>query len=294
MKITFKELVEEHYGVIREELHPELKDVLNEPENDRDRNVHMKHYQNKLNNFSRKVKDLSKRGEHSGLEEGTPKKGSSRAVFFPAEHKHITIDGEHAEQKTAVKIAFPGALDKHTGDNRLLGEHQNAVESDHFTNSNYSVLNHTHSNHFEYNPHGITAPVLDHHEDHHWLEMAHADKLTAKKFTELTKTESHPKGLKFDHFTQALKNDHEAAHGYHSGNDEFDHVRDHPLYETAQDFMHSTGNHPGDLRMQNMGVWKHPISGKEHPVIRDFGFSNDIAKLYTTAHRNRAKQTRGW
>jgi hypothetical protein len=292
MELTFKQLVEQHYGALTEELHKELKDVLNAPENDRD-HVYGKLHQRKLNNFASKVKDLAKRGEDTGLEGGAPKKGSSRAVYFPTDPKHITIDGHPAEQKTAVKVAFAGALDKHTGDHRLLGEHQNGVEADHFTRDNYSMLRNTNGHHYEYNPHGVTAPVLDHHEDDHWLEMGHADKLTGKKFTELTKTESHPKGLKFEHFHEALMNDHNAAHGNHSGTDAHDHVREHPLYEHMQDFIQTTGNHPVDLRLQNMGVWKHPVSGKEHPVVRDYGYSNDIAKLYTKGRMNSMKATRG-
>jgi hypothetical protein len=293
MKITFKQLVESHYGVLTEELHQELKDVLNAPETDRS-GTSGKLYQRKLTNFSAKVKDLSKRGEDTGLEGGTPKRGSSRAVYFPTEPKHITIDGAPAQQHTAVKVAFAGALDKHTGDSHLLGEHQNIIESDHFTRDNHSMLRHTNDHHYEYNPDGVTAPVLDHHEDGHWLEMAHADKLTGKKFTELTKTESHPKGLKFDHFHEALKNDHAAAHGEHSGTDDHDHLREHPLYQNTQDFIYNTGNHPVDLRLQSMGVWRHPVTGKEHPVIRDYGYSNDIAKLYSKGGQNSMKANRGW
>jgi len=136
----------------------------------------------------------------------------------------------------------------------------------------------------------VTAPVFDNHPDHHWLEMGKADKINKSKFKELTKTETHPKGLDFDHFTTALRNEHAEAHGQKTyENGEHDHLRTHPLYEATQDFMHSTDNHPGDLRLQNYGVWKHPVTGKEHPVIRDYGFSNNIAKLYTEGRRNAVK-----
>lgn len=274
--------------LLTEALHKELQDILDEPENNRD-TTYGKTNQKKLNKFSSKVRDIANSGGDSGLEDSKPKKGSSRAVFFPKEHKDIVIDGVPAKQKTAVKIAFHGHLDKHTGDTHLLGEHQNAVESDHFTNKEYSVLSHDEHNKYHYNENGVTAPVFDHHDDNHWLEMGHADKLTGKKFTELTKTESHPKGLKFDEFHEALQNDHKMAHGNFSGVDNHDHIRSHPLYENMQDFMHTTGNHPADLALRNMGVWKHPVTGKEHPVIRDFGYSNEIDKLYTKAWRNKYK-----
>lgn len=301
MLITFKELLEQ--GFITEELHSELKGILNEPENDRESGGYTpgKLWQKKLTKFSAKVKDLSKRGEDSGLanvglagSKPIQKNGSSRAVFFPAEHKHITIDGVSTHMPTAVKVAFPGQLDKYTGDSHLLGEHQNRVESDQYSNNEYGVLHHTSGGRpgdidFHHNPHGVLAPVLDHHEDHHWLEMAHAGNITGKGFTELTKTESHPKGLKFNDFRQALLNDHAAAHGQHSGNDEHDHLRTHPFYEGMQNFMQDTGGHPADVNLGNLGEFTHPVTGKKQVVYRDHGFHEDIAKLYTKARRNMYK-----
>lgn len=283
---TFAQILKENNIILSEEMHQELKDILDSP------TTSIKGRNSKLNTFTGKVQDLAKRGEDNGLEDGRAKKGSSRAVFFPKEHKEITIDGVKTRAPTAVKVAFPGALDRHTGSDRLLGEHQNEVEADNYSRQSYSMLRHQPEkgeHHYAYNDEGVTAPVLGNHEDHHWLEMGKADKMSAGKFKELTKTESHPKGLKFDEFTTALQNDHAAAHGHHSGNDGLDHVREHPLYENTSNFINDTGNHPGDLRLQNYGVWKHPVTGKEHPVIRDYGFSNEISKLYSKGWQNQFK-----
>ncbi len=30
----------------------------------------------------------------------------------------------------------------------------------------------------------------------------------------------------------------------------------------------------------NMGVWTHPVTGKQYPVIRDYGYTHDVAREY--------------
>lgn len=290
--ITFKELLAQK--LITEEIHKELQSIIDEPEAERGERPAFFAHQNKLNTFTKKFKTLVKNGEDTGLEDGTPKKGSSRAVFFPKEPRKIHIDGKEVDQHTAVKIAFPGALDRHTGSHMLLGEHQNEVESDHYTRQAHSMLVEGKEGHFTTNEDGVTAPILGTHPDNHWLEMAKADKMSASHFKKMTKLPSHPKGLDFNKFVGSLQKSHNEAHGvqgYSSVSDEeHEHIMQHPLYQNTEDFMHSTGNHPGDLRLQNYGIWKHPVTGKEHPVIRDYGFSNDINKLYSKARQKQRAQ----
>jgi len=285
--ISFKELM---CNIITEEIHKELQSILDAPENDREYKPG-KTTQNKLNNFTKKFRELTKNDIDTGLVDGKPKKGSSRAVFFPHTPKDINVDGQDTKQHTAVKIAFPGALDKYTQDTHLLGEHQNRVESDHFTTHNYSMLHQNEDGSYTSNPDGVTAPVFENHDQNHWLEMAHADKLTGAKFKDLTKIASHPKGLDFNKFVDTLQHDHYQAHGekrFGSATTEAerDHIRQHPLFENTQDFIYNTGNHPGDLRLANYGVWKHPVTRKEHPVITDYGYSDEVNKLYVKAKRN--------
>ena len=286
--MTFKELVEQ--GYLSEALHQELHDIIDRPEQERGSSTSAKLWNPKLNEFTKKARALIKDGQDTGMESDKPKKGSSRAVFFPTEHKPIHIDGVSTKQPTVVKIAFPGALDRYSGSSRLLGEHQNSIESDNFTKARHSVLSPDYEKgegHYKYNEHGVTAPVLGEHPDNHWLEMGRAEKMTGKKFKELTVTDSHPKGISFKDFSTALQNDHQEAHGQHVGYDGLDHVRRHPLFRHMQDFVNETGNHPGDLREANTGVWKHPVTGKEHIVATDFGFSNDVSHLYAKAFRNK-------
>jgi hypothetical protein len=290
--LTFKELINQNY--ITEELHQKLKDVLNAAENNRDSSEYSKLHQNKLNNFTKTFRGLVKKGEHTGLvspdgKKLVTKKGSSRAVIFPDEPKRIHVDGKEVDQPTAVKIAFPGSLDKYTGDHRLLGEHQNAAEADGYAQQSHSILRETHPGHYETNPDGVIAPVFDHHEDHHWVESGKVNNITKGRFKHLTKTESHPKGLDFDKFTDTLQHDHAQATGSrHYGNtthEEREHIRQHPLYDNTQDFVNNTDNHPGDLRIQNYGEYTHPVTGKSIPLIRDSGFNGFVHKLYNTARR---------
>lgn len=285
--ITFRELIDNN--IITEEIHKELQSILDQPETDRGDYPAVMRHQNKLNTFVKKFKSLSANNEDTGLQDDKPKKGSSRAVFFPSEARQIHIDGKPAAQHTAVKIAFPGTLDRYTGSNKLLGEHQNEIESDNYTRKAHSMLVEGKEGHYTTNEDGVTAPVLGSHPDSHWLEMAKADNMTGAKFKSLTKTDTHPKGLDFKKFVDVLQHGHAEAHGQRHYTDmmghEMDHIRQHPLFQNTQDFMYATDNHPGDLRMQNYGVWKHPVTGKEYPVIRDYGFSNHIAGLYTKARR---------
>jgi len=299
--LTFKELINQN--IITEEIHKELKAILNEPESERGERPAVYAHQKKLNRFTAKFKQLVANNEETGLEEEDgkpvkPKKGSSRAVFFPNKPKQIHIDGKPVEQYTAVKIAFPGKLDKYTGEPKLLGEYQNEAESDYYTRNNHSILSEDseHPGHYHTNEDGVTAPVFSTHPDDHWLEMAKTNKMTKAKFRSLTKHPSHPKGLDFDKFTDTLKKDHADAHGqpYYSGttDEEMDHIRQHPLYEKTQDFIYNTDNHPGDLRLPNYGVWTHPVTGKEHALIIDGGFNGANAKRYVDAQRKEAEMKR--
>jgi hypothetical protein len=274
-----------------EAIHQEIKDIM-------DDNTYS--HKSKLSRVTAKLRDFSSKGIDSGIENSTPKKGSSRAVFFPKEEHEIQLDGKPAKMKTAVKIAFKGTLDAHTGSHMLLGEHQNEFESSHYINSNYGIISKNHDGHYETNKHGVLAPVVDTHEDHHHITMGHARNMSKLDFKNATKTESHPKGLDFDKFHAHLMHDYHQAHGtrnYSSNltneeHEEHEHIASHPLTDKVKDFVYSTDQHPADLVKGNWGMWKHPHTGVEHPVIRDFGYSHEVSKLYNTAIKNH--QSKNW
>jgi hypothetical protein len=275
------------YQVITEELHPDIKSIL-DSESIPSHQV--------FKTVSKKLSVLGKTGQDSGIEEGSPKKGSSRAVYFPKDHKDITVDGVKTKTPTAIKIAFEGQLDKHHGEDTLLGQDQNHLESDHHINNTYGVLGH-HNGEIRTNHDGVLAPVFETHPEGHHLEMGRVEKYNAKDLANHTKNEDFPKGLKHDQIVDSLKHEHSMAHGNRSHSIEpkdHDKITEHPFVSNMISMMHDSGMHPGDLSPRNMGIYVHPVTGHRHPVIIDYGFSNDIAKKYHKARMNISKSQRGW
>ena len=245
--------------------------------------------------MSKKISDLGKQGIDSGIEDGKPKKGSSRAVYFPKDHKEITVDGTKTKTPTAIKIAFEGQLDKHHGEDTLLGQDQNRLESDHHINRNYSVLSYDHEGHYKTSHHGVLAPVFDSHSEGHHLEMGRVEKYNAKDLANHTKNEDFPKGLTHHQIIDSMEHEHRSAHGQHSYEPkDHDKIVEHPYVSNMISMMHDSGMHPGDLAPRNMGIYVHPVTGHRHPVIIDYGFSNDIAKKYRKARHNMAFGKNNW
>lgn len=280
---TFLDFYEEHYQILSEELHKHLQSILDEPETS---STSLDASQ-KMNRFTKAARGLIKKGEDTGLTEDKPKKGSSRAVFFPKEDKPVTIDGTPTKAKTVVKIAFPGHLDRYRKyHERLLGEQQNDVESDPFTSNTHGMLRENDDGTYSTNPHGVLAPVLGRHPDHHYLEMGHVSPMKKSDFQRLTRTESHPKGIKFDEMYDALNREYHNAHGstYYSGkkvsDEEHERIMRHPFVEHMNNMMNDTAFHPADINPKNMGIWRHPVTGAEHPVISDYGYTTQIAREY--------------
>lgn len=269
---------------IMEKVHQEIKDIMD--------NVDIP-VSRKLSAISTKTKSLIKSGQNTGMESDKATKGSCRAVFFPKEHKEITVDGIKTKTPTAVKIAFAGTLDKHHGESTTLGEDQNAMESDHYVNRTYGILHHAdgnyHSSHDDSG--GVLSPVFETHPEHHHLEMGRVDKCDAKSIADATKTKEFPKGLKHDEIYSAMMHEHEMAHGQgkhytEEHNDKMDNIKQHPWVNHAISMMHETGMHPGDMNKRNMGIYTHPVTGKKHLAIIDYGFGSDIAKKYQKGRKN--------
>lgn len=265
-------------------VHPELQKILDDDVNNK--------WNQKLTRVSKKLRDLTSRGESTGIQDDKPKKGSSRAVFFPNHPKQVDVDGNVVPAQTAVKIAFKGWADPHTESDKLLGEHQNEIEGDHYLHKQYSVLQPIGEGKYKTNEHGVLPPLYDSHPDSHWIEHGFARNMTKKDFKEATRDKNNPKGLDFDSVQKHLENEHSLAHGmrekWNIDEETNNKISEHPLVDSLRNAMLDGGLHPGDNRLQNWGMWKHPVTGKEHPVLRDFGFSNEIAKLYGKARRGRA------
>lgn len=292
-KDLIQEAYENMYGksvILTEAVHAAIQSIMDSSDI---------HPREKLNTVAKKVRELIKSGEETGLESDKPKKGSSRAVFFPTEHKELTIDGVKTSSPTAVKIAFPGVLDKFHSEPTIMGEDQNAIEADNYINKQYGILSRNNvTGEYKTNQDGILAPVFSTHPENHHLEMGRVEKFNTKDFTEATKHPDYPKGIKPTEFKEALEYQHNMAHGQkhyseHNYSDaHLEHISNHPLVQNAIDMMHDTGMHPGDVSPRNMGIYVHPVTGKRHPAIIDWGFSNRIAKKYTEARKNMYSKNR--
>lgn len=262
--------------IISEEIHQDIHNVLNGPQDARF----------KLKSMSDRIRSLVKSGQDHGLEDAKPKKGSSRAVFFPKEPMKLKIDGQDTHMHTALKVAFPGELDKYAKHGEsLLGEEQNRVEGDHWANSQYGVLRQgDRHDEFHTNEHGFLAPVLHSHEEGHYVHMGKIEPIKAGEFKQHTKAPGFEKGITHDEMYDYLHHHYNAAHGQSYGGktkpERLEQLEEHPMLERMHDWMLNTGAHPGDLNKRNMGVWTHPVTQKKHIVVSDFGFTGDVAKMY--------------
>jgi len=295
--IDMYNIVEAYTGMyprlIVEEFHPQIQEIM---DND---SIPVA---NKLNMVTAKARNLIKAGVDTGMESDKPKKGSSRAVFFPKTPKRLTVDGHDVNAPTAVKIAFSGQLDKHHGEDSLLGEDQNQKESDHHINRTYGILKYDRGDHYESSNHesgGVLAPVFGTHPEHHHLEMGRVTPAVSSDIAEATRTKEFPKGLKHEDIQSAMKHEHESAHGSRNNYSEettekMEKIKEHPWVEHAISMMHDSGMNPADLNKRNMGIYHHPVTGKKHLAIIDYGYDSEIAKKYTKARINSARKSRGY
>jgi hypothetical protein len=280
--------------IIMESLHPELMDVIKQPSGDT--NISLK----KQTLITKKVQELTKAGQKTGIEGNMPK-GSSRAYLRHEELHDTVIDGQPQKIKIGTKVAISADLDKYHNktmhDGKGLGELQNEAEAgDHYVNSRYRMLieDSMAPNKFTTNKeNGIFPPLISHdHESHQWSQVGHADDITENDFRKLTETKKFPKGISHREFYTTLNRQYDRNNGKYwagmpSTESHMDHIETHPLLTKFMDYHGNTGHPSRDLeQIQNMGVWTHP-DGSKHIVARDHGFSNEVALAYQTAHKKK-------
>lgn len=285
---SFKDFLQ---NIIFEELHPELQSIVSAKSSGK----------SKQTQIANKVKELTSKGEKTGIEGNMPK-GSSRAYLKHEDSHKIMLDGKPAMVPVGTKVAIRSTLDRHHNskeyDGHSLGALQNKAEGgDHWVNQQYRVLNeHPHKDgvYKTNTEHGIFPPLIAHdHEHHQWSKVGHVKDISKEDFKNLTKTESHPKGITHKEFTDSLERFHDRNNGkYWEGNEahekHLDHIDEHPLVQKFQDYHGNTGNPPHDYRqIKNMGVWHHP-DGSKHIVARDHGFDTDVAHAYRKARQKAA------
>jgi hypothetical protein len=283
--------------VIMESLHPELRNIIQQKDT----------HKNKKNLIVKKIKELSERGEPTGVEGNMPV-GSSRAYIKHSDPTPIKIDGQDHFIHFGTKIAITSKLDryhdKHEYDGMSLGQMQNYHENnDYYVQRRFRVLvpKEGEKNSFITNhEHGIFPPLLEHDTQHHnWSDVGHVDDISKKQFRNLTKTPEFPDGIKHEEFVDALIRDHNLANGKHwfrtkEEESRLNKVSEHPLFQKFVQYHRETGNNPYDYQqIKNMGIWTHP-NGKQFIVARDHGFANEVAEAYRNANIKKRKNTQGY
>lgn len=283
MLTNFKEFLS---NLIVEELHPEIQDIVKAKSG----------YKTKQAVIAKKVKDLTARGERTGIEGNMPK-GSSRAYLKHDEPIDLKIDNKPAKMHIGTKVAITASLDKYhpkeEHDGMNLGAMQNQAEgAGHYVNDKYRTLRKEDNGSYTTNKeHGIFPPLVDHDFDNHeWTQVGHArDIKNADEFKSLTKSESHPNGISHKDFVDVLNRYHEQGNGkYWQQSDarerHLNNVLENPVVQKFTDYHGTTGNPTYDyMQRKNLGVWTHPVTGENHLVARDHGYSSEVQAAYTWA-----------
>lgn len=254
--------------VINEELDKELSDMLNTP-----------------GFASDKIDNMIKAGH---TETG---KGSSRSYFKLKTPKKIILDGQEVSIPHGVKISRPNNLDSfHT--NESFGKTQNKNEASSQYSPHAVIVPHpSKEGEFITNPHGVLAPVFSHNKTGSWLEMGHVTPMSEKSHDERYKlmhdddfpNTTHDNVITaINHFEALKQNSNHEIHPYYKQI-----LRKHKLAKGISYLVAHTDLCGYDLPESNWGVWKHPITGKEHPVVLDYGGSTELLKNYNTARINR-------
>lgn len=289
MPISFSE-----FSLFTEELHPELQKIVQAPST--------LHGTPKQTRISKKIRELSLRGEETGIEGNMPK-GSSRAYIQHKEELPINVDGKIYHVKTGTKIAIRHPLDKHF-DREKWGHashghmHNNHENNDSFVDREYRILTENDDGSYSHNPSGIFPPKFDHDYDNdEWSHIGHAENINNKKFKELTKNEDYPNGIEHKHFLGALIRSFDNIHGkYHPDTPEnekkLDHAENHPLTQSFLDHQNTYSASPHDYNIRNMGAFK--VGNKEHIVARDHGFGNDVMRAYADSRKRASSGKRGY
>ena len=253
----------------------------------------------------RQVGDIiTNHGEVPGFEQDKIASGSSRMVLISNGNNTHIVDGiPTIVDKSAVKVVRKAPLDGiHMGvlgNTEALGTKQNKAEngtidktSGQEINNKYRVWVKGDDGNYTTNEFGVFPPLFYHdHKNHQYSEVGYAPRIeSGTKFTELTKTESHPEGIVFNDLIEALQREwHKSRGDYHKPSPKvtarLDAVTSHPLFKTLLEHQIETGTPPMDYSQQaNWGVWSH--RGKEYLVVVDHGYSDEVREAYKVARAN--------
>jgi hypothetical protein len=238
----------------------------------------------------------------------------TKNITEPDKTNTIILDGKETEIPTVFKVAQPAPLDeahKSLGNKDPLGTMQNKAENgtkDPKTgvekNNKWRVTVKNSDGTYSTNENGIFVGLHDHDDkEHRWSEVGYARRIkSGREFTKLSRSDSHPDGIVFHHLIRALEREwHKSRGAYHdtgpANEARLDAVTTHPLFKTLLQHQIETGTPPMDYSQPgNWGVWKHPHTGKEHLVIVDHGYSEEVQQSYKAARLadHKGKEDEEW
>ena len=276
-------------NLIVESLHPELQNIVSTSVNTRRKKQQL---------LADKIKELTLRGEPTGIEGNMPQ-GSSRAYLRHSEPHIMSIDGVPSQIPVGTKVAIRATLDKyHRSQDHgglSLGRLQNESENnDSYVNDRFRVLTKRGDNNYTTNDEGIFPPLIEHDPNHEWSMVGHSRDIGPGEFRKLTKTDTHPKGISHEEFVDALSRDYNRGNGRYwklsnDNENKLDHIESHPLVQKFLMHQRETATPPYDYRQRkNLGIFEHP-NGTKHIVARDHGFSDQVQKAYGEARKNMHK-----
>lgn len=245
-------------------------------------------------------------------------RGSSRHVMaIPGTFEmpvrwHSGAEPIRMRHPAVLKMAYEGYLDKyrhklpkkyqdHTGRVPLLGEEQNAIESEPFRN-NYSIFPKNVNQHgvydgtYRFNPHGVTSPVLGNHPEHHFMYQLKMEPFDEDLFKRTTQTKEFPKGLEWDQVYDSMRHHWDVAHGKATWKPNSPHVKllSHPFVSSLHDFTMDTATHPSDNVRDNVGHLilggagagvPENLRGKVMTGLLDSGFGYGMPEKYNALRK---------
>jgi hypothetical protein len=277
--------------LIVEELHPSLQKIIER---------HPKDNQSKQIELQNQILALTKQGIPTGIAGNMPQ-GSSRAYIPHEEPKDVNIDGINAPMRVGTKVAIGSKINNHhmSRERALnesapisLGAMQNRVENyNPMVNKHFRVLTKdSTTGNYATNEGGIFPPLISHDTSNHLSStIGHVDDINGDEFKKLSTTKDFPSGISHGNFSDVLERHYDKQLGiYWAKSNERENALDelgkHPLVQKFMDYHDATGHPPYDnAQIENLGIFTHPITGKQSIVARDHGFSSAVSHEYSEA-----------
>lgn len=239
--------------------------------------------------------DLKLSDKHEGINyygASLKGRGSSRNYYKFDTPKKISLDGEPISVEHGVKIPIISNLD-HYHSNEIFGKQQNKNESLTAFNSHRTLIKN--GKEYKTNENGVLAPVFSSHPEGKWIEMAHVEPIENKNYNEEKTKEINQRfknsiqnkdfpDITWNDIHGSLKRLEQTKHNNNVLDDNDKKILDkHPVAKGLSKLIGNTSISAYDLTRDNIGLWKHPKTKKDHVVVLDYGASRKLLSDYDDA-----------